>query len=130
MITGLGVTLTTQTALLSSSVTALNSNVNSVTTYTFSLTFSQRYTSGSRIILTFPSLITYNPGFSCSTSTSGVTVSCVQSTTTVLLVVMNGVGTLPSSITWTITNIQNAWYGLTSSFNFDTTTNDTTYYYL
>jgi hypothetical protein len=130
MSNGLLVTLTTQAALLSASVSALNPNVNSITTYTFSLSFSQQYTSGSRIIVTFPSLITYNPGFSCSSSISGVSVSCIQSTATVLLVIMNGAGTLPSSITWTVTNVQNAWYGLTSTFNFDTTTSDTTYYYM
>jgi hypothetical protein len=130
MSNGLLVTLTTQAALLSASVSALNPNVNSITTYTFSLSFSQQYTSGSRIIVTFPSLITYNPGFSCSSSTLGVSVSCIQSTATVLLVIMNGAGTLPSSITWTVTNVQNAWYGLTSTFNFDTTTSDTTYYYM
>lgn len=130
MSSGLVVTLTTQAALLSASVSAINPNVNSITTYTFSLSFSQQYISGSRIIVTFPSLITYNPGFSCSSSTSGVSVSCIQSTATVLLVIMNGAGTLPSSITWTVTNVQNAWYGLTSTFNFDTTTSDTTYFYM
>ena len=130
MSNGLVVTLTTQATLLSASVSALNPNVNSITTYTFSLSFSQQYASGSRIIVTFPSLITYNPGFSCSSSTSGVSVSCIQSTATVLLVIMNGAGTLPSSITWSVTNVQNAWYGLTSTFNFDTTTSDTTYYYM
>lgn len=124
----LGVTLTTATSLLGSSIAVTNSNVNSITTYTFSLNFSQSYTSGSRIIVTFPSLVTFNNGFSCSSSTPGVSISCVQSTSTVLLVIMNGI--VPSSTAWAITNIQNSWYALTSTFSFDTTTSDTTYYYM
>ena len=124
----LGVTLTTATSLLGSSIAVTNSNVDSITTYTFTLNFSQSYTSGSRIIVTFPSLIAFNNGFSCSSNTSGVSISCIQSTTTVLLVIMNGV--VPSSVIWTMNNIQKSWYALTSTFSFDTTTNDTTYYYV
>jgi hypothetical protein len=80
--------------------------------------------------MTFPTLINLNSGFVCSSGTYEVTISCFQSSASVLAVTMVGSGTIPTSITWNITNVQNTWYAETSIFTFVTTTNDTTYYYM
>ena len=124
------VTLTTAKGLFSSSILAASTIVNAITTYTFTIGFSLTHYSGDRILLTIPSLMSLNTGFICSSLTAGISVSCFQSSTTLLVLTMSGSGALANSITFSVTNLQNPWYSTSPLFNFDTTTNDSIYYYM
>jgi hypothetical protein len=124
------VTLTTAKGLFSSSILADSTVVNAITTYTFTIGFSLTHYSGDRILLTIPSLMSLSTGFICSSLTSGISVSCFQSSTTLLVLTMSGSGALANSMTFSVTNLQNPWYSTSPLFNLDTTTNDSIYYYM
>lgn len=120
--------MTTPASLSFSSIALENDTANSLTNYLFSLTFSQTYYSGDSILIIIPSTITLNVGFACTTSTSGITVSCFQQSTDTLKITMTG--TIGASIIVKVTNLKNNWYAGDNIFTLKTTTNDTsqTYY--
>lgn len=124
------ITLTTAKGLFSSNVLADSNIVNAITTYTFTIGFSLTHYSGDRILLTIPSLMSLNSGFICASATSGISISCFQSSSTLLVLTMTGSGALANSITFSVTNLQNPWYSTSPLFSFDTTTNDSLYYYM
>ena len=124
------VTLTTAKGIFSSSITANSNTVNAITTYTFTIGFSLTHFSGDRILLTIPSLMSLSTGFICSSSTSGISISCSQTSITLLILTMSGSGALANSITFSVTNLQNPWYSTSPIFNLDITTNDSIYYYM
>ena len=129
MTTGLTVTMTTPTTLTFSSLTPTNATANGQTSYVLAVTFSQTHYSGDKIVLTVPTTITLNSGFTCTTTTSGLSVACFKQSTQDLAITVTSTG-IYTSITVTITNFQNNWYSSSSSFPIKTTTNDTssTYY--
>ena len=126
--TGLTVIMTTPASLSFSSVTPNTNTANALTSYLVSLTFSQTHYSGDSILVTIPSGISLNSGFTCTTSTSGITVSCVQTSASVLKAVITG--TVGSSIALTVATMKNNWYGGSYNFDIKMATNDTsnTYY--
>jgi hypothetical protein len=124
------ITLTTAKGLFSTSIASLSNIVNAVTTYTFTIGFSLTHYSGDRILLTIPSLMSFNTGLTCSSLTSGISVSCFQSSTTLLVLTMSGSGALSNSITFSVSNLQNPWYSTSPIFTFDTTTSDSIYYFM
>jgi len=129
MNSGITLTLTTPTTLSNLTANPVSHIVNDITTYSFAIGLSQQHYSGDRFIITFPTTLKINSGFQCSSSTSGITVSCIKSSAQVLTVTITAL-TVPSNLNLSITNIQNNWYVSSSSITIQTTTNDTTYYYV
>ena len=133
MYTGLTITMTTPAALNFASITPADSTTNVQTNYALALTFSQTHYSGDSVILTIPSTISLNTGFACTTTSVGLSVTCIKQSTQVLEITIN----ITNNSTWNytsaaivISNMQNNWYAGSFSFNIQTTTNDTatTYY--
>ena len=82
--TGVTITMTTPTAFTFSSITPADSTTNAQTNYDLALTFSQTHYSGDTIILTIPSTISLNNGFTCTTTTAGLSLNCVKQSAQVL----------------------------------------------
>jgi hypothetical protein len=121
--------MTTPAALTFASLTPTDTTANAVTSYVLAVTFSQTHHSGDKIILTVPTTIGLNSGFTCSTTSSGLTVSCFKQSAQDLAITISSTGSY-TSISVTVTNFQNNWYASSSNFAIKTTTNDTsaTYY--
>lgn len=129
MYTGMTITMTTPTALTFASITPTDSTTNVQTNYALALTFSQTHYSGDSVILTIPSTISLNTGFACTTTSVGLSLTCLKQSTQVLEITITSTGTYTSAAI-VISNMQNNWYAGSFSFNIQTTTNDTatTYY--
>ena len=123
------ITMTTPTALTFASITPTDSTTNVQTNYALALTFSQTHYSGDSVILTIPSTISLNTGFACTTTSVGLSLTCLKQSTQVLEITITSTGTYTSAAI-IISNMQNNWYAGSFSFNIQTTTNDTatTYY--
>lgn len=123
------ITMTTPTALTFASITPTDSTTNVQTNYALALTFSQTHYSGDSVILTIPSTISLNTGFACTTTSVGLSLTCLKQSTQVLEITITSTGTYTSAAI-VISNMQNNWYAGSFSFNIQTTTNDTatTYY--
>jgi hypothetical protein len=95
------------------------------------ITFVYLHYNGDRIIINFPDEILLGTGFLCSANTVNVTVSCFQSSQTILqvMVMLDGVNSI-GQISFRITSITNNWFSSTSTFTMQTTNNDTTFYYV
>jgi hypothetical protein len=125
---GLTSTMSTPTALSFTAITPTDPTVNALTNYLLSLSFALTHYPGDSIILTFPSTISINSSFACSTSTSGLTVSCVQASSSSLKVTLGG--TVGAAVGVAISNIRNNWYTGGNVFTVKTTTNDSATYYV
>lgn len=87
--------------------------------------------SGDRILITLPASVSLSGIFVCNSSTSNVTISCTQVSTSILQVIITYTSLIyPNSLKFTLSNLTNNWYAGTVSFSLQTTTNDTTYYYV
>lgn len=129
--TTLTISMITPSTFTAVTSTPSSTIVNQQTSYGFSFTFSQQHYSGDKILLTFPTSLSVNSGFQCNSNTAGVTISCFQSTpSNVIVVTLTSSNTISNSLSFNVTNIRNAWYAQTVSFAYDSTTNDTTYYYV
>ncbi len=95
------------------------------------ITFVYQHFNGDRIIINFPDGVLLVTGFLCSSNTINVTVSCFQSSQTILqiTIMLNGVSSI-GQISFKITSITNNWFSSTATFTMQTTTNDTTFYYV
>lgn len=123
---GLTVTMTTPATLPFAGVGATSTTVNEETTYEFTATLGQSYTSGSKIIVTFPTTISLNSGFQCASS-SGISVTCSQSGSDLTITMT---GTIPSTVVVSVTRVINNWYASSPSFTLTTATSDSTLYYV
>lgn len=127
MYSGITTTMTTPAALTFAAIVPTDTTVNAITSYLLSLSFSQTHYSGDSIILTIPSTISLRAGFTCSTSTAGLTVACLQQSTNVIRITLTG--TVGSGLAVTIANFQNNWYANSNTFTVQTTTNSSTNIY-
>jgi hypothetical protein len=126
---GVTATMSTPTALSFASLTPASATANAQTSYVLALTFAQTHYSGDSVVLTIPSSTTLNAGFACTTSTSGLSLSCFKQAAQVLVITFSSSGSFASAGV-TISNMQNNWYAGSSTFNILTTTNDSTAYYV
>ena len=129
LLTGITAAMTTATSLQYAGITPTDTTANVQTNYVLALTFSQTQYSGNTVILTIPAGITLNSGFVCTTSSAGISVACVKQSSQILVIKFTSTGTFTSA-SITISNFQNNWYASTFSFSLQTTTNDTTTYYV
>ena len=123
--------MNTPAQITSYSIIPQSQIVNAQTTYQMDITFVYLHYNGDRIIINFPDEILLGTGFLCSANTVNVTVSCFQSSQTMLqvMVMLDGVNSI-GQISFRITSITNNWFSSTSTFTMQTTNNDTTFYYV
>lgn len=129
--TGITITMTTPTQITIFSVTPASQVVNAINTYQFDLTFVFPHWSGDRIIVSFPDGLFLSSGFQCLAVTSGVTISCYQSSPIILEVnfaITNG--STIGQLSFRVTQVNNNWFSSTRTLTMQTTTNDSTYYYV
>lgn len=124
---GITTTMTTPAVLNFAAIVPTNTTVNAITSYLLSISFSQTHYSGDTILLTIPSTISLPAGLSCSTSTAGLTVACLQQSANIIRITMTG--TVGSGIAVTIGSFQNNWYSNANTFTVQTTTNSSTNIY-
>jgi len=119
------------TQITSYSITPQSQIVNAQTTYQMDITFVYQHFNGDRIIIDFPDGVLLVTGFLCSSNTINVTVSCFQSSQSILqiTIMLNGVSSI-GQISFKITSITNNWFSSTATLTMQTTTNDTTFYYV
>jgi hypothetical protein len=99
--------------------------------YIFDMNFVLTHYSSDRIIIILPSSVTLSGIFSCSSLTTNVSISCTQSSSSIIQFVISYTSLIyPNSLKFTLSNLTNNWYAGTVSFGLQTTSNDTTFYYM
>lgn len=71
--------MTTPAQITSYTATPASQIVNALIAYQMDLSFLYDHSSGDRVIITFPDGVLLGSGFQCTSLTTGVTVSCFQS---------------------------------------------------
>lgn len=124
--------MTTPTQITIFSVAPASQIVNAINTYQFDLTFIFPHASGDRVILTFPDGLFLNTPFACISVTTGVTVSCNQTSASpiILEIVFVITSSSISQLSFQVTQVNNNWFSSTRTITMQTTTNDSTYYYV
>ncbi len=129
--TGITVTMKESAVIPYFKVTPDSSIVNDANMYTFEINFQIRRFSGDRILIKFPTDVTLSNTFECSSLTTNMTISCAKVNSETLMFVLNFISAIypGQSIKFTVQNFTNIWYTATRTFNVQTTTNDTTFFY-
>lgn len=130
LLTGITVTMTTPAQITIFSLNPNSQTVNELTSYKFDFTFLFAHSSGDRVIITFPDGVLLNSGFQCTSLTIGTTVSCYQSSQTILEVTMTLTASSITQLSFQVSSIRNNWFSSTRTLSIQTTTNDSTYYYV
>lgn len=129
---GITATMVTPAQITQFTATPASQIVNAQTTYQMNFTFLYPHSARDRVIITFPTpAVLLGAGFQCLSTTSGITVSCTQTSSNILEVTVSSISTSSiGSLTFSVSSITNNWFSSTSTLSIQTTTNDSTYYFV
>lgn len=125
-------TMNQTTSISSFKVTPNSFIANDSTLYTFDVVFQIKRYSGDRVLIKLPTDVILSSTFDCGSLTTNMTISCSKYDSTTIAFVLNfanGGLSGQQSIKFTLSNLTNMWYATTRTFNVQSTTNDTIFYY-
>ena len=133
--TGITATMASLAQLTHAQAIPTSAVVNSNTPYMISLTFSYPHYTGDRVVISLPQdTILASPTLSCEGSVPvGVIVTCQQTNSLTIVATLNLAASASSSISslaFKLSTLTNNWYVSTAALTLQTTTNDSTLYFM